>query len=277
MRSRFGLSCAVAAGVCGMMAPPVLAPFHLLQIEQVIGGVNGDTSAQAIQLRLRFPGDNALQFARLRAWDADGENPITLIDFAGSVPNASSGDRVLVASANFAQYTNRAITADFTIQMSNLIPDSYLAAGRLTYEQDEGTIFWSLSFGGSAYTGLTTGAQSNDVDGEFGPPFDGPLPSDGVQALLFQGSALDLSVTNLGDYALTAGPAVFTNNARESAKLCEIDLDTGTNLEDFALFQGCFTDIPGSINACCQTADFNGDEAIDLTDYAVFHDALTGP
>ena len=28
--------------------------FHLMQIEQVIGGVNGDVTLQAIQLRMRF-------------------------------------------------------------------------------------------------------------------------------------------------------------------------------------------------------------------------------
>jgi hypothetical protein len=259
-----------------MSARPAFATFHSVQIEQVIGGVNGDTSAQAIQLRLRFPGDNLLGYARLRVWDARGENPITLANL-GDVPNAFIGARVLVASANCAKYTNRPIAADFIIEMQNLIPDSYLAAGRLTYEGIDETIYWSLSFGGSAYTGPNRGSAWNDTDGDFGPPFDGPIPSDGVQALLFQGSALDLSDTNLGDYALTAGPAVFTNNAGQSAKLCEIDLSIGTNLEDFALFQSCFTNIPGPIAVCCETADFNGDEAIDLTDYALFQDALTGP
>ncbi len=37
---------------------PAQASFHLMQIEQVIGGVNGDTNAQAIQLRMRFAGQN---------------------------------------------------------------------------------------------------------------------------------------------------------------------------------------------------------------------------
>ena len=48
----------------GLLVPlPAFASFHLMQIEQVIGGVHGDTSAQAIQLRIRFPGDTALEFA----------------------------------------------------------------------------------------------------------------------------------------------------------------------------------------------------------------------
>ncbi len=57
-----------------------------MQIEQIIGGVNGDTSAQAIQLRMRF-GDDDLHLERIRAWDAAGENPIILVDFTTSVPS----------------------------------------------------------------------------------------------------------------------------------------------------------------------------------------------
>ena len=75
--------------VCPVFTPasPALASFHLVQIEQVIGGVNGDTSAQAIQLRLRSPGEHHSQFARIRAWDAAGENPIIIIDFLIGAPS----------------------------------------------------------------------------------------------------------------------------------------------------------------------------------------------
>ena len=65
-----------------------------MQIEQAIGGVGGDTSAQAIELRLRFPGETFLAAARLRAWDAEGANPVTLVDFTSGVPNGGVGDRV---------------------------------------------------------------------------------------------------------------------------------------------------------------------------------------
>ena len=279
MRRSFSLWCTVAAGLCGMTVRPVLAVFHLVQIEQVIGGVTGDTSAQAIQLRLRSPGENLLEGARLRAWDADGENPITLIDFMVSVPNARLGDRVLVASTALAMYVDQVIGVDFT--MTNLIPESYLTAGRLTYEGDNGAIYWSLSFGGSAYTGPTTATAVNDVDGEFGPPFDGVIPSSGLQGLLFEGVALDPSTTNLDDYVFTSDPAVFTNNAGQSATIVscalEIDLDVGTDLGDFALFHACLSDTSSPLNPCCETADFNDDQAIDLMDYALLGNAFLGP
>ena len=36
------------------------AAFHIMKIEQIIGGVNGDTSAQAIQLRMIQAGQNVM-------------------------------------------------------------------------------------------------------------------------------------------------------------------------------------------------------------------------
>ncbi len=201
---------ALASAIGIALTPPPAHAFYLMQIEQVIGGVSGDTSAQAIQLRLRFP-DTKLEWARLRAWDSAGENPILLVDFDRNLANGSLGAHVLITSPNFADYTDVRLSRDF--ELTNLIPPSYLAAGRITYEDDDGVIYWSLSYGGTAYTGPTTGSSWNDVDGDFGPPFDGPCPSDSGQALRFQGSSVDPSTTNADDYALTAGPAVFMNNA----------------------------------------------------------------
>lgn len=267
--------------VCPIITPAsqVLASFHLVQIEQVIGGVDGDTSVQAIQLRIRFPGDNQFQFARLRAWDEAGQNPVTIIAFDSPTPNGGFGDRVLITSENFAAHLDSALAADFT--MTNLIPVSYLTAGRLTFESVDGTIFWSLSYGGVAYTGPTTGTGWNDDDEDFGPPFDGPLPTSHARGLLFQGEASDISTTNFDDYAVTRGPAFFINNAGESARVAgcagPIDLGAGTDLRDFAIVQDCLSNAPGSLAECCDTADLNNDLTIDLVDYGLLFDELAGP
>jgi hypothetical protein len=183
-----------------------------MQIEQVIGGVNGDTSRQAIQLRQRFPGQNLLAVARIRAWDAAGANPVLIFDFTASVPNGGAGDRILVATANFLP----GLTADAL--MTNPIPNSYLAAGKLTFEDDGGTVWWGFAWGGAGYTGANTGVIgtgmiANDADGNFNPPFAGPLPSSNTQAVRFTGAAGAESTSNLADYALSVGAAVFTNNA----------------------------------------------------------------
>jgi hypothetical protein len=50
--SRYGPWLLIA--LCGLaLQEPALASYHFMQIEQVIGGVNGDSAAQAIQLRMR--------------------------------------------------------------------------------------------------------------------------------------------------------------------------------------------------------------------------------
>ncbi len=122
MQRELAFRMSVAIGLCMVVTQPASATFHLMQIEQVIGGVNGDTSAQAIQLRLRSPGETALEFARIRAWDSAGANPITLIDFGASVPPSGLGARVLITSRNVANYIETPVTSDFILTI--LIPDS---------------------------------------------------------------------------------------------------------------------------------------------------------
>ncbi|MFI5006360.1 MAG: hypothetical protein ACHQKZ_02940 [Solirubrobacterales bacterium] len=200
-----------------LVASPALASFHLMKVEQVIGGVGGNTDHQAIQLRMRAAGQNLVGgAARLRAWDAAGLNPVTVIAFPSNVANSQQGRRILVVSPGFA-IAQPSIAADFI--MTNLIPASYLAAGRLTFEDTLGTIYWSLAWGGAAYTGPNTGTMTNDADGDFGPPFASPLPSATVQALLFSApdaTGAALSTTNAADYSITPGASTFTNNANVS-------------------------------------------------------------
>ncbi len=211
---------AAVAGVPWAAARRVaVSTFHLIQIEQVIGGVNGDTTVQAIQLRMRSSFQTIVSAARLRAWDAQGQNPVLLIDLGTNVAFGGAGRRVLITTANFSGVLDGPLTPDFI--MTNLIPASYLAAGSITFESDTGTIWWRLSWGGAGYTGSTLGAGGvggNDVDGDFGR-WPGPLPSADVQALQFQGAATAQSSNNADDYALTVVPAMFTNNAGQTATL----------------------------------------------------------
>ena len=211
---------ASVAGDLWAAAPPAAVnTFHLMQIEQVIGGVNGDAAVQAIQLRMRSSFQQFVAGARLRAWDAQGQNPVLLTDIGMNVAFGGAGRRVLITTANFSGVLDGPLTPDFI--MTNLIPASYLAAGSITFESDSGTIWWRLSWGGAGYTGSTLGAGgvgTNDVDGDFGR-WPGPLPSADAQALQFQGPATAQSSNNADDYALTAVPAMFTNNAGQTATL----------------------------------------------------------
>ena len=190
------------------------ANFHLMQIEEVIGGVNGDTTAQAIQMRMRSTGENFVSAAKLIAFDATGSNPVTILDLTTNVTNGAVGSHVLVVSANFPSHTTPTTVPDFT--MTNPIPASYLAAGSLVWESDTGIIYWRVSWGGAAYTGSNIGNTANDADGNFGPPFGSALPSSGATALQFQGTSSAKSTNNAADYLITTGAAVFMNNAGAS-------------------------------------------------------------
>lgn len=193
---------------------PAEATFHLMQIEQVLAGVDGSTATQAIQLRMRALGQNLVSNSRLIAWDANGENPVILIAFPSNVASGTAGSRVLVATANFASVTSPSVTPNFVL--TNPIPDSYIPAGSITFEDNFETVYWRLSWGGAAYTGSNVGDITNDVDGDFGPAYADPLPTTTQQSLRFQFATSAKSTTNLADYALSAGAAVFTNNAGTS-------------------------------------------------------------
>ncbi len=190
-----------------------------MQIEQVIGSVNGNTAAQAIQLRMRSSGQNLVSSTSLWAADAAGGNRVLLLNIASDVAVSTSGSHILLATSAFTtamQATQPSFAPDFTL--ATPIPASYLAAGRLTFEVDggtvatPGTIYWSLSWGGANYTGPNTGDLTNDANANFGPPFADPLPSSGAQGIHFTGAATAASTSNLADYALTANPATVIKN-----------------------------------------------------------------
>lgn len=217
-----------------LTAGPAVATFHFMQIEQVIGGVDGDTAAQAIQLRTRILNQNSLGAqARLNARDAAGLNPVLLIDFPSNVANTAAGTRILVATSDFSSHTTSGITPDFIL--TNPIPASYLAAGSLTFE-GSGIVYWRLSWGGDDYTGSGAGSITNDADGNFSPPFSGPLPSGAGEGLLFQGPHTAPSTNNAADYALTAGAAVFFNSTGNSGTVVSlVDVPEGGSGELLSL------------------------------------------
>jgi hypothetical protein len=185
-----------------------------MQIEQVAGGFCGVRDAQAIQLRMRAAGQNLTAGAVLIARDAAGNNPVTLLTLPGNVANGAAGARVLLATPNFSFAGGP--TPDFVL--ANPIPVSYLEAGKVVWGFST-TVYWSLAWGGASYTGTNTGVIDNDADGNFNPPFPGVLPHLDDDAVRFTGTAGAASTNNAADYALSASPATFTNNAGSSSAL----------------------------------------------------------
>jgi hypothetical protein len=241
-----------------------LASFHFMQIEVVIGGVEGDTTAQAIQLRMRSNGQNVVNRAKLVAWDADGENPVVLLDIPSDVSDPAVGSRVLLATEKMMSYTDPAVAPDFVLDTP--IPAEYLGAGSLTFDNDEGTLrVWRLSWGGDAYTGSTAGALTNDDNGDFSTPFPDALPTAALLALRFTGDAEAKSSSNAADYAPTAEAAVLTNNAGASFTVtplqCPNDVDEDADGDTIC---GDVDNCPGVANT--DQADGDSDGAGDACD-----------
>ncbi len=214
---RSGLSLIVSGALGLLGASSAMASFHLMQIEQVVGGVNGDLSAQAIMIRTRSGSQNLVSQGRINVRDAAGMNPVLIVDMTTNVANALGDRSILIASTAFLSQTTPAATADFT--MTNLIPPSYLCAGSLTFEDDFGTIYWRLSWGGGGYTGSGAESTTNEsapLDSSANPPFAGPLPTSNLQALRYSGTAASGSTNNAAQYALTPGASTWRNNANAS-------------------------------------------------------------
>lgn len=204
----------LASAALALVPGPALAAFHLMEIEQVIGGVEGDTSAQAVQLKMRSAGQQFVAGnAQLVVRDAAGANPVVLSTFPAPNPVGGACREILLATPGMAARTSPPLVADFTMTP---IPVAYLAAGTLTFEGIGGFVYWRTSWGGAAYTGpgtvITVAAGGNDDDGTANPPYAGPLPSGGGYALRFTPACATASTNTAAQYALTAGPATFRNN-----------------------------------------------------------------
>jgi len=190
-----------------------------MQIEELIGGENGDTSAQAIQLRMRSGGQGVVNQASIWASDANGGNRTLLLNISGNVTtNTAAGSRILLTTTAFNNAMIQAGITGFTsdFQLAVAIPASFLNAGKITFEQDggttstPGTIYWSLAWGGSNYTGTNTG---NSTNGTFGTAFGSALPTSAGKGIIFNGAATAASTDNSTQYIFTANNATVTNNA----------------------------------------------------------------
>ncbi len=202
------------------------AGFHVMQIEEIIGGINGNTTAQAIQLRLKSAGQNLVSNASIWAADATGSNRVLLLDISANVTNSAGGARVLLATSAFTTAMNAtggpAFVPDFTL--ATPIPVAYLNAGKITFESDggtvstPGTVYWAFAWGGATYTGTNTGSTQNDSDGFFGDnlahsaPFASALPTTTFGGVIFTGASSAASTNNAADYAATSSPAIVTKN-----------------------------------------------------------------
>lgn len=267
---KYGRMAAVVS--MALIAGSASANHHFMQIQIVVGGVGGDTTAQAIQLRQRFAGQNVLSAGKLVAFDAAGLNPITIIDFTTNVPNSLAGDTILVCTNSFLGKTMPTTVADFIMTP---IPASYLAAGKLSFQANAGTTWWTFGWGGASYTGNLTLDLTNDSNGNAAPAFGVGLPIASNTAIQFNGAASAASTTNLADYSMTSGAAVLKNNARNTFTIktpCPADINGDGFVDDgdFVLFASAYDQL---ICGSPCPADFNNDAFVDDSDFVFFAEA----
>jgi hypothetical protein len=86
----------------------------------------------------------------------DRQNPVVLLDLTSNVAAGAPARTCCSRPRTSRRQRIPRSRPDFIL--ANRIPDSYLPAGSLTFEDDFGTIYWRLSWGGAGYTGATTGA-----------------------------------------------------------------------------------------------------------------------
>ena len=227
-RNVFGVMWLTLLGL-GILVPAAQAAEHLMQIEQLIGGVEGDSTAQAIQLRMRFANQNVLGITRVVARDANGNNPVVICDLDRTYPNFAAGTRILLTSVAFNSKTDIATVSDDTI--TTPIPKSYFNGGSITFQNDANNLFyWRLAWGGGAYVGPCTGILvANDSDGNMCPAFPGTLPAGSLRSLLYPGPFGGMSTTNAADYVLTDSASVWMNNAGNFFVL--VPGDTSTHVD----------------------------------------------
>ena len=204
----------IVALAASLLPRPAIAAFHLMEIEQVIGGVNGDTTAQAVQLRCGSAVNNFVGGqVRLVVRDAAGANPVTLVE-RSRCPirrTARCAREILSTTAAFNSQDHAGRRAR-TTRWPRFRPATWPRA-RSRSRAVAGTrravarLLGRRRLHGPQTVDLTNVATDLDA-----PAFAGALPSGGPQALRFTPACATVSTNTAAQYALTAGAAVFSNN-----------------------------------------------------------------
>ena len=154
---RFLIACALVSA--SWMAQ---ATNHILRINEVLGGLNGDATAQFVEIvtagssqKLWGPNNGAVGRAMLVFFDETGAETGRFV-FGSNAP--SGNDTVLVATQAFAEASG--MTPDFV--MPALVTPT---AGKVCFKSNppatgEFSVNLCLSYGGARYTGDTENASS---------------------------------------------------------------------------------------------------------------------
>jgi len=108
-------------------ALPASAAFHLNEITKVMVGLNGNTTIQAVELKMLATGENLVTGVSIKVYDAAGAQMDSLGSFSASLPNGIAGRFILCATPNFA--ATFGITPDLLIK-----PGLLVGTGQVSFE-----------------------------------------------------------------------------------------------------------------------------------------------
>ncbi len=188
-------------------ALPAGAAFHLNEITKVMVGLNGNTTIQAVELKMLASGENLVTGVSIKVYDAAGAQMDSLGSFAASVPTGIAGRFILCATPNFA--ATFGITPDLVIK-----PGLLVGTGQVSFEKP------GCFINATAYGSVTTPKN--------GTTTAAALPSDAATILVRtvdDGTAIfcPLSEDAAARFGLVSAtsvtPVTFTNNAGASAQV----------------------------------------------------------
>ena len=91
-----------------IQSDPASASFHCMRIHAVLGGFNGDNTIQYVELRMNAGGQGKVGGFPIKFYDSGGTLKATFIFpqvdldiFGKDVPNESTGDSILIATADY--------------------------------------------------------------------------------------------------------------------------------------------------------------------------------
>ncbi len=157
----------LALAAC-LWAPPASATFHRNEITKLLVGFDGNTTIQALELKMITDGENHVTGVRVDTYDVDGLFLATRGTFADSLPFGIAGRNILCATSAFA--TTFGITPDLVITPGFLVQD-----GQVVFERDPNGLTPCL------VNGLPYGAVNTPLGSVAPGP---PLQAIGARALV---------------------------------------------------------------------------------------------
>src|SRR2546422_1920503 len=103
------MSRAAAVSLAVLLAVLVPAPghavYHIANIDEIMSGMGGDSSAQYVEIRMLFGGQGSVAHSRLTAFSCDGGTHSILLEAPDDVCPANSNGRWTMGTTSWATAT----------------------------------------------------------------------------------------------------------------------------------------------------------------------------